>query len=241
MKHKSLSIAVALLFCAVAYGVDPRLMALPKVTSLSGTISAVSGGKITVAGQSGEKLQASAGSPSEVNVGQRVWINPTAGKLFYVDFPFEKSRKSHVGGGDWMETSVKVSNTGLLVARTHTWTTSCADGFTGGVRVVLMKKDGNDLYITKLRKYGVNGTCVPSAPSSRTESWDETVPKNVINETAKVAIVHIKKPTDRVDEFLENAKKVAEIAKTVAEVYSTIAGAGGGSQPAPTGTKPPTP
>jgi hypothetical protein len=238
MKTK-LSFVAVMSLCTAAFAVDPRLTAA-RVVSQTGKISAVAGGKITVAGQSGEQLQASAGQPGQINVGQRVWINPSVSKLTYVDFPIEMSKKSHVGGGDWMETSVKVSNTGIINARTHTWTTSCADGFTGGVRVVLMKKDGNDLYITKLRKYGVNGTCVPSAPSSRNESWDENVPLSIINETAKVAIVHIKKPTDRVDEFLEKAKEVAEIAKTVAEVYSTIAGAGGGQQPGPTGgTTPP--
>jgi hypothetical protein len=225
-------------FCVVALvtasvqGGDTGRAASLKVRPGTGKIAAVQQSTVEVQADSGERLSANFGNEAkDMLVGQTAWIDGNAIRV--VDFPIEMENKDKVGGGDYMETKVKVSNTGLLTAKTKTWTTACADGFTGGVRVILMKKDGNELYITKLHKYGVNGTCVPSAPSSRNESWDETIPLDKIKDTAKLAIVHIKKPTDRVDDFLARAKEVAEIAKTLSEAYKNASG--GPGQPAPGG------
>jgi hypothetical protein len=199
---------------------DLRSVATMRTKPLTGKVTAVSSAGIAVTAENGESHKATS-SPTHakyVNVGQLAWLYPNEIKL--VEFPIEMERKTKVGDGDWMKTTVKLSNTGILRGTTKTWTTACQDGFTGGFRVILMAKDGNDLYITKLRKYGVNGTCIPSAPSSRTESWDDNVPLDRVKQTAKIAIVHIKKPTDRIDEFLEKAKEVAEIAKTFSEAYA---------------------
>jgi len=224
---------VVALVTASAYGGSKTAPATAmKVRAGTGKVAAVQQSTVEVQADSGERLSANFGNETkDMLVGQTAWIDGNSIRL--VDFPIQMENKDKVGGGDYMETNVKLSNTGLLTAKTKTWTTACADGFTGGVRVILMKKDGNELYITKLRKYGVNGTCVPSAPSSRNESWDETIPLDKIKETAKLAIVHIKKPTDRVDEFLARAKEVAEIVKTLSEAYKNASG--GPGQPAPGG------
>ncbi len=207
----------------------------------TGKVTAVTQGRLDLRSDGGVVAQANVGSTqsSNVNIGQTVWLH--SNKVVYVDFPIETERKDQVGGGDYMSTKVKLSNTGLLTATTRTWTTACADGFTGGVRVILMKKDGNELHITKLRKYGVNGECVPSSPSDRKESWDENIPLDKVNEAAKLAIVHIKKPTDRIDDFLARAKEVAEILKTASEAYSNVAGAGGKPAAGSAQTSPTTP
>jgi hypothetical protein len=202
---------------------------------VTGTVGGIQSGSVKVNGQDGRTIVANFGSETgNMNLGQTVWIYPS--KLEIVDFPLEVSRKTKVGSGDFMKTTAKLSNTGILRARTRTWTSSCGDGFTGGVRVVLMDRNKNDLWISGLHKYGVNGTCVPGASSDRTEEWNETVPLDALNKAARIAIVHLKKPTNRVDEFLDNAQKVADILKTVAEAYGTASGGGGEGTGAGTGT-----
>jgi hypothetical protein len=104
--------------------------------------------------------------------------------------------------------------------------------------VILMDRSGNDLWVSDLHKYGVNGECVPGAPSDRTEDWFANVPMSAINDTYKVAIVHRNAPTNRVKDFLDYAQQVAEIAKTASEAYGNVAGGGGdkgGTTPAGTG------
>jgi hypothetical protein len=169
---------------------------------------------------------------SKLNVGQRVWV--AGNRVNGVVLPINGEIRSKVGAGDWMETTVTISNNGRIDGKTRTWTTVCADGFTGGVIVFLFDQAGNVLHSTPLKKYGVNGTCVPSAPSNRTEYWNNTVSVDIVNKTRSVKIVHVKKPTDRIDEFLEKAKEVAEIVKIFAEAYQDIAGGGGTGGSGPT-------
>ena len=222
--------------------VVPAAHAAPSINArlnvpVPGSVQAVTSGKVQVAPATGGPLSANFGAQAnEINVGQRAWIYPNQVRV--VDFPLDMSRKTKVGGGDWMKTRVKLSNTGILRATTRTWTTACADGFTGGVRVILMDRAGNDLWVSDLHKYGVNGECVPGAASDRTEDWIANVPLDKLNETYSVAIVHRKKPTNRVKDFLDYAKQVADIAKTIAEAYGSVAGGGGKEGGTPTGPGP---
>ena len=109
---------------------------------------------------------------------------------------------------------------GQLRAKTRTWTSEALTGFTGGVVVALTDKDGELLHFTKVRKYGVNGTAVPGAPSSRTKEWDETIPPEVMSKFAGIAIVHRYEPTPR---WLETTNDVVEFAKYVKDAYETVA------------------
>lgn len=169
---------------------------------------------------------------SKLNVGQKLWL--TGNRVNGVILPINGTTKSKVGDGDFMETTVTISNNGRIDGKTRTWTSVCADGFTGGVIVFLFDRAGNVLHSTPLKKYGVNGTCVPSAPSNRTEYWNNTVSVDIVNKIGSVKIVHVKKPTDRIDEFLEKAKEVAEIVKIFAEAYQDVAGGGGTGGSGPT-------
>ena len=183
---------------------------------------------------------------SLLSIGQNVWLSqrPAPGgkvaKLAVgVQFPFEKTRQQKVGDQDHMKTTIKVSFTpGLTVGRvdgtTKTWTTSWYDGFTGGVMYFLQDKVGNNLpFFPPIRKYGVNGTAVPGAASDRTDHWSDSVPLEIVNKISKVAIVHVKKPTPRVDDFLAYAKEAGEAAQVWVEVITAIAGAGGGGGTGP--------
>ncbi len=167
---------------------------------------------------------------SKLNVGQNLWVS--GNKVMGAGLPINGSIRNKIGQGDWMETEVTISNTGRIDATTKTWTTVCADGFTGGVMIFLFDNIGNVLHSTPLKKYGVNGTCVPSSPSKRTELWNDTVSLEVVNKTRSVKIVHVKKPTDRIDDFLEKTREVAEIVKIFVEIYTDVKGGGtGGSGP----------
>jgi hypothetical protein len=222
--------AVLLLISGAAYAADTRsiLRLDPNLTrSWSvGRIVTIAPNQIQVKGSSGQMLQAA--PAANINNGQLVWIGPK--QLAFVLFPIEESRSDNVSVGH-MQSDVKVSNTGILRVKTHTWTNNAVQGFEGGVIVVLMKSDGNDLWVSPLHKYGVNGTAVPGAPSSRTVDWTENVPLAAINDTAQVAIIQLNAPTNKIDDFLANAKKVADIAKTVSETYKNVAGGGGGGNP----------
>lgn len=198
---------------------------------------------------------------SLLNIGQKVWLFQRLGPDHKVAqfasgvlFPFEKSRKQKVGDQDHMETTITVSFTpGLSVGRvdgkTRTWTTAWQDGFTGAVMYIFQDRAGNNLpFFPPMRKYGVNGTAVPGAASDRKDVWWDSVPIEIVNKISKVAIVHIKKPTPRVEDFLQYAKDAGEAAKVWVEVVTSIIGAaggggtgpGGGTSPGPGSTAPPT-
>jgi len=199
---------------------DPNIIA----TRPMGRIVSIAPAKIQVKGPNGQLLEAA--TAPNINDGQAVWIiSPTV--LAFVQFPIEESRSDNVSVGH-MQSDVKVSNNGVLRVSTHTWTNNASQGFEGGVIVVLMKKDNNDLWVSPLHKYGVNGKYVPGAPSSRTVVWTENVPQNLINDVAKVAIVQLNAPTNKIDDFLAHAKTVAEIAKTLSEAYKNVSGGSGG-------------
>lgn len=135
-------------------------------------------------------------------------------------YPVSESETDEIGKSSRkMKTEVIVSADGSLKAKTRTWTSEALVGFTGGVVVALTDKDGKLLHFTKVRKYGVNGTAVPGAPSSKTVAWDETVPAAVMNQFSGIAIVHRYEPTPR---WLETQEDVVEFAKYVKDAYDTI-------------------
>ena len=219
---------VSILISASAYAADTRSIVRldPNILATRPTarIVSIAPSKIQVKGANGDLLEA-APAPN-INNGQAVWIISST-MLAFVQFPIEESRSDNVSVGH-MQSDVKVSNTGVLRVSTRTWTNNAVQGFEGGVIVVLMKKDSNDLWVSPLHKFGVNGKNVPGAPSDRTAVWTENVPLDKINDTAKMAIVQLNAPTNKIDDFLAHAKTVAEIAKTLSEAYKNVSGGSGG-------------
>ncbi len=259
---------VSILISASAYAANIGSTSIvrlsPAVIAKSPTarIVSITPTKIQVKGANGQMLEA-APAPN-INNGQAVWIigstrlaaapPRTIGSVAipplqfglccvaFVQFPIEESRSDNVAVGH-MKSDVKVSNSGILKVTTRTWTNNASQGFEGGVIVSLEDKDGNDLYVSTIHAYGVNGTYVPGAPSDRTVVWTDNVSLDKINNTAKVAIVQLNAPTNKIDDFLAHAKQVADIAKTLSEAYKNVSGgpggAGGPGGGAPTGTIPP--
>lgn len=188
----------------------------------SGAISNVSGGTVTARNRFGTAIEFSLPQSKAryLNRGQKVWTS--GNNVMGVEFPIRmetKNERLHHKRSHWMKTRIKISSTGRIDGETRTWSSECARGFTGGVVVYLMDEYGNNLYNTPMHKYGVNGECLGD-PHDRKEVWSDPVPQDVLNKVRNVAITHLRKPTDRWDDFLEKAKKVAEIAKVFVEIYA---------------------
>lgn len=121
----------------------------------------------------------------------------------------------------YMKSDVTLSITpsgGLIYAKTRIWARDKWKGFTGGVEVVLLDQNDNVLYISQLRKYGVNGRYIPGAPDSRTESWNEPIPAEVMGRATKIAIVHRRTPTPRLGDLFKDIKQLAEAIKPVIQL-----------------------
>lgn len=141
-----------------------------------------------------------------------------------VNFPIKvSSPKDKIQSGDYMQSDVTLSQApsgGLIYAKTVIWTKNKFDGFTGGVEVVLLDERENVLYVSQLHKYGVNGKYIPGAPSSRTETWSDAVPTEVMAQAKKIAIVHRHTPKNRLMDFLKDLKQVVEYVKPVIQALS---------------------
>ena len=164
----------------------------------------------------------------QVNRGQDLRLDGT--RVRGTQFPIESSKRDRVRKKRswWMQTSLRLSNNGRLEARTRTWTKECMRGFTGGVAVFLYDADGNSLWNSQLHRYGVNGECL-TEPHRRDELWSETVPEDQLNKVAKVAIVQKYSPKNRFDDFVRDAKKLAEVVKEFVAIYKEVKGGGTGA------------
>ena len=159
---------------------------------------------------------------------QPVWVNLSTKQTMVVTFPILGTRRDDLGHSYYMETSITVSDTGRLDAKTKIWTTEALRGFSGGVVVTLKDDHGNILNSPQIRSFGVNGTSMPGAPSDRTELWNELVPVETILQTRSFSIVHLRHESgNHLEDFLHKANEVATLAKTVTEAYQNVAGSGG--------------
>ncbi|HET6201893.1 MAG TPA: hypothetical protein VFI25_03720 [Planctomycetota bacterium] len=191
-------------------------------------VSAVSGGTVTARDRmTGGAIQFSLPVPqaSQLTIGQRVWL--VGNEAHVVAFPIETSARKDLGGGDHMETTVKISNTGMISGLTRTWTNEALRGFTGGVEVVLLDAKQNELYVTEKRRYGVNGEALGS-PSDRKDSWHEEIPvevrPQVLENVRGVSILQLRAPRSHWDRTVEMIKDCLEIAKDAGAIYTAIAG-----------------
>lgn len=130
-------------------------------------------------------------------------------------FPISGEQKDRLSKGMHMETSFTLDASGKLHARTKTKSTSETIGFTGGVIIVLTDENKNELWFSKIHKYGVNGKWVPGGPDKRTESWEENVPKDILTRVRGYAIIHQHTPTSRVFKGVKEFLKSEEGQKAI--------------------------
>mgnify|MGYP001801196456 FL=1 len=141
-----------------------------------------------------------------------------------LQFPLTiSSPETKVKSKSYMQSDVTLSTTpsgGLLYSKTRIWSRNKWNGFTGGVEVVLLDENDNFLFISQLHKYGVNGRYIPGAPDSRTETWNETIPADVMKRARKIAIYHRHTPKSRLTELFSDMKKLVDFVKPVVQLLS---------------------
>jgi hypothetical protein len=194
---------------------------------------AAAGGQL--AGRRSSPAAAGGSSAGSVRAGQLV--------AKVVKFPMVADQQNNVATGH-MKSTVKLSNTGVLTGTTRTWTNNEIQGFTGGVKVELQDRDGNVLkWDMPVQTYGVNAKALTaSAPSSRTADWRFDVPAEVVNQTARIRILHRHTPQGRLDQFVDIAWELGKLAEFYVGLAKDVgAVASGGQTPGTTGPTEPAP
>lgn len=132
-----------------------------------------------------------------------------------ISFPVKGTRRDTVLSNRYMKTSITISKNGRIDGVTKTW--SCSNsGFTGGVYVVIIDKNGNILNEPRQRRYGVNGRNILSGKcSKRTDAWNESISVNNLNNVDSILIGHDHTPKQRItkDDVMELIRIGAEIYK----------------------------
>jgi hypothetical protein len=117
-----------------------------------------------------------------------------------------------------MKTSITISNNGRIDGETITWTDALWTGFTGAVAVALTDADGNILYVTEPRSYGVDCKRCPGT-SRRTQQWTDTVPSAILNQVRGYAIIHTTNPRNRWRDWLRDAREAAQSIKEIKKEF----------------------
>lgn len=139
--------------------------------------------------------------------GQTVYMNDQGNLAAVTTFPVSFTKKNKIEKSSrTMETTVILSDSGRMDGRTKIKTSEALRGFTGGVQVVVTDLGGNQLYTTKMRTYGVDGTANPNNNSSRTEKWTEQVPTEALDKAAALVIWHSHEPKNRIPGAVEWVK-----------------------------------
>ncbi|MBW4505165.1 MAG: hypothetical protein KME64_01395 [Scytonematopsis contorta HA4267-MV1] len=151
-----------------------------------------------------------------------------------VTYPLKiSSPTDKVGHKDYMQSDVSLSinpanGAGILYAVTKTWTTDKLTGFTGGVEVALIDAKENILYVSELRRWGVNGRFIPGSSSAKKSTWNESVPADVMKNARKIAIVHRHTPKNRLMKMFANIKEVVEFIKPFIKFLAPASGGSSG-------------
>ena len=175
-------------------------------------------------------MPANALSKSEVN--ETSIVSPTPQKSITIaqnsniSFPIggeqeDRVKKGKEGKRSLMKTSFSLNSSGKLTATTRTWTERKYWGFTGGVTIVLTDASKNPIWYSQTQRYGVDGRKI--GRNDRTETWQATVPKNILDRVGGYAIVQQHNPTRRF------GKKVIEALTVIVNNFQSNQTSGGGS------------
>lgn len=118
--------------------------------------------------------------------------------------PITFSQSHRLASGHWMKSEAILSRTGRVDVFTRTWSNAAGSGFHGAVVVFLVDEHQNRLYSTRPRSYGVNSKHLPG--DSRTDSFHEAVPNDVVARAHGLVIQHLYQPNSEVLDRLRDAK-----------------------------------
>ena len=128
----------------------------------------------------------------------------------------------------YMQTTLRLSpDVGAITGTTRTWTMQPWIGFTGAIKILLARPDGQYLAETPAMQYGVDGfRYEPFLHSDRSEPWTQFLSPEVtrqVQSEAQIEIVHAHKSKYRLDEQM---KKMETVGKTVAAIAAVLRGPG---------------
>lgn len=103
---------------------------------------------------------------------------------------------------------------------TRTWTRQPWIGFTGGVTVLLVDSANRVIATTDLEQFGVDGFRVPFKRSDRTESWSQSVPAHIAQQTVRLALLHNHAP--RKDRWRQQLAEALQTAQDVGEIIVIV-------------------
>jgi len=98
-----------------------------------------------------------------------------------------------------------VNAPGQIKGTTRVWTAEALRGFEGSVMVFLLDENGQPVFQTSERHWGVNGQAIPGAPSDRTEDWAEPVPADAMALARKIVMVQRDYPVSKWEDTLIQA------------------------------------
>lgn len=152
----------------------------------------------------------------------------TVAKHMGIHFPIGGERQDRVKRKSYMKTSFSLNSSGKLTATTRTWSRRRFAGFTGGVFIVLTDGSKNPIWTSEQHRYGVNGRKL--GKSDRTEKWQATVPKNILDKVGGYAIVQQHTPTRRVWKWIfsdDGIKVIKALVKLLGSNQSNSTSGGG--------------
>jgi hypothetical protein len=103
---------------------------------------------------------------------------------------------------------------------TRTWTRQPWIGFTGGVTVFLVNAANQVIATTDLQQFGVDGFRVPFKRSDRYDTWSQSVPAPIAQQTVRLAILHHHAP--RKDRWRQQLAEALQTAQDVAQVIAIV-------------------
>jgi hypothetical protein len=134
------------------------------------------------------------GCAAEIGVETEESVTATAQALMCAE---PVSQEDRVAEGRWMDSTVDYdARTGLAYVTTTVSNSRFATGWTGGVAVAFVDKDGLPIHFSETHTRGVNA-CPWSCPKRSTMTWPEAVPANLRGSVAGVAILHAHTPSHR--------------------------------------------
>ena len=129
---------------------------------------------------------------------------------------------TRVGNGWHMYTTVCPNDNGSIQGKTTLKNYNNFRGFAGGLFVVALDENNTPLYSTKVHKWGVNASFF-KRKKVRNASWSDQIPEEYLGKIAKVSVVQMHTPTNRVWQWVFNNKDlIIRHAKYVAEIFEKI-------------------
>ena len=126
---------------------------------------------------------------------------------------------TRVGDGFHMYSTVTVSDDGQISGTTTLKNYNNIKGFTGGVFAVALDANGEAVYATEIKSFGVNAAFF-KACRERTVTWSDTIPAEYLPKVDKMTVVQVHNPTYRVWTWIyKNRELIIDHAYAIADLF----------------------